>query len=107
MEGELVYVSLEERSADWARESADTSSTLGQLYAKWNAKQRRTIDEYDRRRRAIEDNTPREEKALWPSNEDDPAARTSRPASGTVRITTEIVSIVSGVEVLTLTVNPD
>ena len=106
MEGELVYVDIEERPATWARDAADTSSPLGQLYAKWNANQRRTIDEYDRRRRAIENHTPIEERIWTSSSGDDPEARTSRPAFSTASITIETVSIVSGVEVLTATASP-
>lgn len=104
MEGELVYVDLERPPAP--RGEADTSSPLGQLYAKWNANQRRTIDEYDRRRRAIENYTPLEERVWSSSSADDREARTSRAASSTATITIETVSIVSGVEVLTLTVSP-
>lgn len=80
MEGELVFYDQAEIDAwsprprkDWRE--ADTSSTLGKLYAEWNAGNRRSIDEYDRRIVAMR----RYEKArgLWDSNGDDPGARTS------------------------------
>jgi hypothetical protein len=111
MEGELVFydraalAAWRPRSRTIWRDVADTSSTLGQLYAEWNAGIRRSIEAYD----VSLVNRARYEKArgIWnPPSEDDPAARTSQPASSTASITIETVSIVSGVEVLTVTVNP-
>jgi hypothetical protein len=111
MEGELVFYDRATLNAwrprsrtNW-RDVADTSSTLGQLYADWNATNRRAMEAYD----ASIVNRDRYEKArgIWnPSSEADPEARTSPPASTTASITIETVSIVSGVEVLTVTVIP-
>lgn len=59
MEGEIVFYDQPDLEAWKPREyvplDEDTISPLGQLYAAWNAVQRRTIDEYDRRRRVIDD----------------------------------------------------
>lgn len=112
MEGEVVFYdraalnAWQPRSRTHYRDVADTTSTLGQLYAEWTATNRRAIDEYDRRRRARENY----EKAsgIWnPSSGDDPEARTSQPESSTASITVETVSIVNGVEVLTVTASRD
>lgn len=81
-----------ERLAD-----VDVTTPRGRLLADWNNKNRRAIDEYDRRRRARE--------GRW--REVDPAVRESLPRFDTANITIETVSTVNGVEVLTVEVNPD
>ncbi len=112
MEGELVFYdradvrAWQPRSRTHWRDVADTSSTLGQLYAEWNAGNRRAMKAYD----SLLFYRERHQKArgTWsPPSADDPAAGTYRAASSTVTTTIETVSIVSGVEVLTVTVSRD
>jgi hypothetical protein len=112
MEGELVFYdravvdAWRPRARTSWRDAADTSSTLGQLYAEWNADNRRARNEYDRRRRDLKRYQKR--SGIWTSSSgDDPGARTFRAASSTATTTIETVSIVSGVEVLTVTVSRD
>lgn len=111
MEGEVVFYdraalyAWRPRSRTHYRDVSDATSTLGQLYAEWNAANRRAMEAYD----AKIVNRERYEKArgTWnPSNGGDPEARTSQPESSTASITIETVSIVSGVEVLTVTAIP-
>jgi hypothetical protein len=77
--------------------NVDVTTPLGRLLADWTANNRRVGAEYDRRRRARE--------GKW--QEVDPAVRESLPRFDTANITIETVSIVNGVEVLTVQVNPD
>lgn len=106
MEGEIVYYDQAELD-DFYRERPelieDTISPLGQIYAEWNTIQRATIDEYDRRRRELENYEPREVK--WRKRRKvaggGPARPTSSQRSEDAQITIAYVSIDSGDEELT------
>lgn len=102
MEGEIVFYDLGALEKAWDRllQAEDTISPLGQLYAEYNANQRRTIDEYDESRRRVERYS---KEVIWPSRECEagPAVPAFDHPSDSVNITYVSVSIESGVEDLT------
>jgi hypothetical protein len=103
MEGEIVYEWSDLDQPYEPLRNEDTTSPLGQLYAKWNAANQRARAAYEQRNYEIW-RADRARRWLWKeSSGDDHGARTSRPESSTASTTIETVSIVSGVEVLTVT----
>jgi hypothetical protein len=98
------YSPAELRPAPRVLAGVDTTSELGREYAAWTRNNRRTAAEYQRRRRA--QIASQKGRGLWHDGEDH-GPRRSLPTYDAARITIEIVSIVSGVEVLTVTVNRD
>jgi hypothetical protein len=106
MEGEIVYEWSDLDQPYEPLRDEDTTSPLGQLYAKWNATNQRARDAYEARKYEIW-RAERQRRWTWKEPDGDGReARTSQPASSTASTTIETVSTASGVEVLTVTVNP-
>lgn len=106
MEGGIVYydqADLDEFHRELPPLVEDTISPLGQIYAEYNARQREVIDEYDRRRRAVEAANPRED--IWHGADHETTRSAAR--SEDAHITIVYVSIDSGDRALTDRANPN